>query len=255
MVADSCPKLSDLARNVLGMDGLIETLLATDPVGPSHDDRLNLLIGLDRLASRVAARTQRVLAAIHTDPPPMLPGTTKKIRDKSFVREEVACRLRWSPGVTGTRMHEAVGLVDRHPRALAGVEAGSFSIWLARSLLEATRPLDPAQATKVEQIHQPTRSSIGKWLKVRERRRYLVHGLDLEHVGVTAQDGQGLVRADPQGPGHGVLSGVRHSRSARKSPEDFSRGLSNSADPARRTGDRQCEQTLEPRNDNHEDHP
>ena len=71
-------------------------------------------------AARVAVRTQWVLAAIHTDPPPMRPGTPHKILDKAFVREEVACLLRWSPAVTGSRMHDA------------------------------TAPLDPAQVAKVE---------------------------------------------------------------------------------------------------------
>jgi hypothetical protein len=54
------------------MDGSIEVLLDTDPGTLSHEDRLGLLVELDRLAARVAARTQRLLAAVHTDPPPML---------------------------------------------------------------------------------------------------------------------------------------------------------------------------------------
>jgi hypothetical protein len=56
------------------------------------------------------------------------------------VREEVACLLRWSPGLTGTRMHEAADLIERLPNTLAGLEAGRFSAWHARSLLEASRP-------------------------------------------------------------------------------------------------------------------
>src|SRR5690349_13521857 len=105
-----------------GRDQSIEELLDTDPAGLSHEQRLDQLAALDRLAGRVAARTQRVLAAIHTDPPPMLPGTPNTVRDKGFVREEVACLLRWSPGVTGTRMHEAADLVDRLPATLADLE-------------------------------------------------------------------------------------------------------------------------------------
>src|SRR5690242_11130647 len=100
------------------MDGSIEELLDTDPCPLSHEDRLDQLAALDRLAARVAARTLRVLAAIHTDPPPMLPGTPQEIRDKAFVREEVACLLRWPPGVTGTRMHDAADLIDRLPGTL-----------------------------------------------------------------------------------------------------------------------------------------
>src|SRR4051794_38199490 len=114
------------------MDQSIETLLDTDPGTLSHQQRLDQLAALDRLAARVAARTQRVLAAIHTDPPPMLAGTPTSVRDKAFVREEVACLLRWSPGVTGTRMHDAADLVARLPHTLADLEAGRFSAWHAR---------------------------------------------------------------------------------------------------------------------------
>jgi hypothetical protein len=47
---------------------------------------------LDRLAARVAARTQRVLAAIHTDPPPMLPGTPRRSGTRrSCVKRWPAC--------------------------------------------------------------------------------------------------------------------------------------------------------------------
>jgi hypothetical protein len=92
-----------------------------------------------------------MLAAIDTDPPAMLPATPAAVRDKAFVREEVACLLRWSPAVTGTRMREAAELVARLPRTLADLEAGRFSVWHVRSLLEATRPLSAAQTSTVEQ--------------------------------------------------------------------------------------------------------
>ena len=132
------------------MDRSIEALFDADPCVLSHQDRLDLLVELDRLAARVAARTQRVLAAIHIDPPAMLPGTPQKILDKAFVREEVACLLRWSPGVTGSRMHEAADLIDRLPTTLAELESGRFSFGHAKTLLDATAPLDLAQVAKVE---------------------------------------------------------------------------------------------------------
>ena len=125
---------------VAGMDESIEALLAGDPTGMSHQQRLDQLAELDRLAARVAARTQLMLAAIDTDPPAMLPATPAAVRDKAFVREEVACLLRWSPAVTGTRMREAAELVARLPRTLADLEAGRFSVWHVRSLLEAPGP-------------------------------------------------------------------------------------------------------------------
>lgn len=132
------------------MDGAIETLLEADPSSMSHDQRLDLLVELDRLAARVAARTQRVLAAVHTDPPPMLPGTPQSIRDKMFVRDEVACLLRWSPGQAGSRLYDAADLVRRMPATLADLEAGRFSFWHARTLVDATRGLDPVLAGRVE---------------------------------------------------------------------------------------------------------
>jgi hypothetical protein len=135
---------------VLGVDGAIEALLASDPATLSHEARLDLLAELDRLAARVAARTQRVLAAVHTDPPPLRPGTAQKVRDKAFVREEVACLLRWSPAVAGTRLHDAADLVSRLPATLGELEAGRFSCWHAKALVDATRALDPAIAAKVE---------------------------------------------------------------------------------------------------------
>jgi hypothetical protein len=66
------------------------------------------------------------------------------------VREEVACLLLWSPGVAGSRLHDAADLVDRLPNTLAELEAGRFSLWHALALVDATRPLDPSQTAEVE---------------------------------------------------------------------------------------------------------
>lgn len=140
------------------MDGSIEALLTSEPADLSHDERLDLLLELDRLAARVAARTQRVLAAVHRDPPPMLPGAPQKIRDKAFVRDEVACLLRLSPLVAGGRLHDAADLVSRLPATLADLEAGRFSFWHARALLEGTSAVDPTIARKVERHVLPRAS-------------------------------------------------------------------------------------------------
>jgi hypothetical protein len=122
------------------MDRTVEQLLALDPAGLSIDDQLSLLESLEGLSRRVAARRDRVLAVLADEDPD----------ERDFVREEVACLLRWSHPTAGARMAQAQHVAHRLPATLALHEAGKISAQHVRILAEATCLLDPAVIGKVE---------------------------------------------------------------------------------------------------------
>ena len=121
------------------MEGSIEQLLSVDPAALTLDDQLDHLILLQSLAARVSARTQRYLAAVAD------PGD-----QHNWIREEVACLLRWSFGTTAGRLIQAENVVRRLPAALDAHEAGLISDYHLRILFDLTHHLDDAQIAKVE---------------------------------------------------------------------------------------------------------
>ena len=121
------------------MEGSIEQLLAVDPAGRSLDDQLDQLADLEALLRRVSARRERCLAAVADPKDP-----------RNWVREEVACLLRWSFGTTAGRLIQAENVVRRLPAALDAHEAGTMSDYQVRILFELTSQLDDTQIAKVE---------------------------------------------------------------------------------------------------------
>src|SRR6478609_433885 len=121
------------------MAGSIEALLSVDPAALSLDDQLDHLVLLQELAARVSARTQRCLAVVADPDDP-----------RNWVREEVACLLRWSFGTTAGRLVQAEQVTRRLPAALDAHEAGTISDYHLRILFDLTYQLDDAQIAKVE---------------------------------------------------------------------------------------------------------
>src|SRR5690349_15959925 len=121
------------------MEGSIERVLSVDPASLSVDERFDHLFELEALLRRVSARRERCLAAVAD------PGDPR-----NFVREEVACLLRWSFGTAAGRLIQAEQVVRRLPAALAAHEAGTISDYHLRILFELTCQLDDAQIGKVE---------------------------------------------------------------------------------------------------------
>jgi len=111
------------------VEGSIEALLSVDPAGLCLDDQLTQLAELDTLLSRVSARRERCLAAVAD------PGD-----QHNWIREEVACLLRWSFGTAAGRLIQAEQVVRRLPAALDAHEAGTISGYHLRILFELTLP-------------------------------------------------------------------------------------------------------------------
>src|SRR6266516_3586989 len=118
------------------------------PATWSHAGRNDLLVALERQQAWLAARQQRVLAAMadHADSaadPLDRTGT-------SWVREDVACALRLSALTAQSRLHTATDLAHRLPRTLRMLDHGAITYLHARALTDAVTALDPKTATEVE---------------------------------------------------------------------------------------------------------
>ncbi len=119
-----------------------------DPATLSHAGRIDLLVALERQQAWLAARQQRVLAAMadHADSaadPLDRTGT-------SWVREDVACALRLSALTAQSRLHTATDLAHRLPRTPRMLDHGAITYLHARALTDAVTALDPKTATEVE---------------------------------------------------------------------------------------------------------
>ena len=116
--------------------------------GTVHAGRVEQLLLLRRLRAGLDAVEQRVLAEMAADPVPNLDGTPGL--DKQWVREDVACALRVSPGTAAGRLAQAAQLVGRLPATLGLLEAGEISVQHAHRLVDAVGGLPDAVAAAVE---------------------------------------------------------------------------------------------------------
>jgi hypothetical protein len=115
----------------------------------SHDQRLELLAGMQRDQARLDAARTRLLAAI--DPDPLAVTDTRGEMDKHWVREEVACVLGLASSTARGRMVDAAQLVRRYPATLAALEDGQITYWHALRLVEAGSGRSPEVMAQVEQ--------------------------------------------------------------------------------------------------------
>jgi hypothetical protein len=136
-----------LAADRPGPDA-VAAMSMLDPALLSHAGRVDLLVAIERQHAWLAARQQRVLAAMaeHADAaadPLDRTGT-------SWVREDVACALCLSAVTAQSRLHTATDLARRLPRTLRLLDRGAISYLHARALTDAVTALDPKTATEVE---------------------------------------------------------------------------------------------------------
>jgi hypothetical protein len=119
-------------------------LVGVDVESLSRDGKLDLAVGLERLAGYVAAVQARTLASLAAEPEE-LPGS-------EFVIEEIAAALRWSPSTAAARVHQAQLLADRLPGTLGLLGAGEISPTHARAVTDTVlrTGLDAARAAVVE---------------------------------------------------------------------------------------------------------
>ncbi len=119
-----------------------------DPALLSHAGRVDLLVALERQQAWLAARQQRVLAAMadHTADAADPADRT----GASWVREDVACALRLSGLTAQSRLHTATDLAHRLPKTLRQLDRGAISYLHARALTDAVTALDDRTVTEVE---------------------------------------------------------------------------------------------------------
>ena len=117
----------------------IDALLTVNPARLSQAARLAHLDRLRVAAARLAAQTERTIAA-----------ASDVSDEKSIDREEIACLLRWSFGYTQARIVEAHKLVNDLPATLDALSRGLLNPEHARAAAEATYGLDARLCGKVE---------------------------------------------------------------------------------------------------------
>ena len=117
----------------------IDALLRVNPTRLSQAARLAHLDRLRVAAARLAAQTERTIAA------------ASDVNDeKSIDREEIACLQRWSFGYTQARIVQAHKLVNDLPATLDALSRGLLNPEHARAAAEATYGLDSTLTAKVE---------------------------------------------------------------------------------------------------------
>lgn len=124
-----------------------ELLAGLDPARLSDDGRLEVLAGLEKVASWVAAAQARVLAALGGPP---TPAPLAAVMDDDFVRELVAAHMSWSGATAGGRLVVARALVERLPGTLAALEEGRIDARTASMIVDVAAGRDPAVAAGVE---------------------------------------------------------------------------------------------------------
>jgi hypothetical protein len=136
-----------LAADRPGPDA-VAAISMLDPALLSHAGRVDLLVALERQQAWLAARQQRVLAAMADHPQDAADPADRT--GASWVREDVACALRLSGVTAQSRLHTATDLAHRLPRTLRLLDHGAISYLHARALTDAVTALDPKTATEVE---------------------------------------------------------------------------------------------------------
>ena len=110
-----------------GVGRSIDALLRVNPARLSQRARLAHLERLRVAAARLAAQTERTIAA-----------ASDVDDEKSIDREEIACLQRWSFGYTQARIVQAHKLVDHLPATLDALSKGVINPEHARAAAEAT---------------------------------------------------------------------------------------------------------------------
>ncbi|MCW2646339.1 MAG: hypothetical protein JWP07_2448 [Pseudonocardiales bacterium] len=135
------------AASVTPGSAVVKALAVLDPRRMSHAGRVDALAALDKQVAWSQALQDRFLAIMAEYPTVRTPAGDL---DKEWVRDEVACALRLSPGHAANRLQVAKELTGRLPDTLDLQERGEITSHHARSLAEATMTLAQVTASKVE---------------------------------------------------------------------------------------------------------
>jgi Domain of unknown function (DUF222) len=125
---------------------MVSALEAVDWDALSADDRLYLVEAWDRVASWVAARSHRAVAAFAGPGGPEPDGSP----DQVLCREDLAAALRLGSGTAQARIDQARALAALLPGTLALLEAGEVSARHAAVVVDACQELTAGQAAAVE---------------------------------------------------------------------------------------------------------
>jgi hypothetical protein len=120
--------------------------VVTDPAVMSPAERVDALAHAERQIARWHGFQYRVMAAMHADSRPSVPGED----DKAWVREDIACALRLSPSAASDRLGDALMLTNRLCQTLTLLERGEISGLQARVLVEATVSLEGPEVAAVQ---------------------------------------------------------------------------------------------------------
>ncbi len=124
---------------------VVELVSMLDPAVVGADERVDLLVALERQAAWLHAMQQRVLASLEADP--LRLGCDP---DDDWTREQVGAALRLAPSTADRRLTVARQLRDRLPSTARALAAGEISYLHAARLAEAVRDLDADVAAQVE---------------------------------------------------------------------------------------------------------
>ena len=124
---------------------VVELVSMLDPAGVGADERVDLLVAVERQLAWLAALQQRVLASLEADP--LRLGCDP---DDDWTREQVAAALRLAAGTADRRLTTARQLADRLPGTAAALATGEITYLHAVKLVEAVNDLDDATAAAVE---------------------------------------------------------------------------------------------------------
>jgi hypothetical protein len=124
-------------------------LARTDLDRLGDDDLVEVIAGWDRLASWAQARQAGAIAVFAQRRPPV-DRDDHGVSVSEFAADELAVALRLSRPAAQARLHTALDLVGRLPATLHAWSTGAIDAVKARSVVDATRPLTPTQATAVE---------------------------------------------------------------------------------------------------------
>ncbi len=119
-----------------------------DPALLSHAGRVDLLVAIERQQAWLAARQQRVLAAMAEHPADAADPADRT--GASWVREDVACALRLSGVTAQRRLAVAEALTGPLLATLRLLDRGAISYLHALTLAENTYNLDSATTATVE---------------------------------------------------------------------------------------------------------
>ena len=124
---------------------VVEVLSMLDPAAVGSDQRVDLLVGVERQLAWLHAVQQRVLASLEADP--LGVGADP---DEDWTREQVGAALRLASSTADHRLAVARQLTDRLPGTARALAAGEISYLHAVKLAEAVKDFEADVAADVE---------------------------------------------------------------------------------------------------------